>query len=137
MQLIKSKLPKIGDFAINEMTYTSEMVEQFSELVGDKNPVHLSQEYASKTIFKKPLVHGILVTGQLSNLIASELPGPGSVYIFQDLNFKHPVHHGDTITCRAEVVEVKVKKKVVLLEAVLKNQNDEIVIFGKSVIKII
>ena len=119
------------------MTYTSEMVEQFSELVGDKNPVHLSQEYASKTIFKKPLVHGILVTGQLSNLIASELPGPGSVYIFQDLNFKHPVHHGDTITCRAEVVEVKVKKKVVLLEAVLKNQNDEIVIFGKSVIKII
>ncbi|MCF8408718.1 MAG: MaoC family dehydratase [Crocinitomicaceae bacterium] len=134
--MIKSTLPKIGDFASNKMTYTSEMVKQFAELVGDKNPVHLSEEYASKTIFKKPLVHGILVTGQLSNLIASELPGPGSVYIFQDLNFKHPVHHGDTIICRAEVVEVKENKNVVLIEAVLKNQNDETVIFGKSVIKI-
>jgi 3-hydroxybutyryl-CoA dehydratase len=134
---IHQKLPKIGDSASNMVTYSTEMVINYAQLVGDKNPIHLSEDYAKETIFKKRLVHGTLVAGQISNLIASKLPGPGSIFIFQDLNFKNPVYHGDIISCLVKVVDLKKSKNIAFLETVMTNEHDEIVIFGSAVIKIV
>jgi 3-hydroxybutyryl-CoA dehydratase len=134
---IHQKLPKIGDSASNMVTYSTEMVINYAELVGDKNPIHLLEDYASETLFKKRLVHGTLVSGQISNLIASKLPGPGSIFVYQDLNFKTPVYHGDTITCLVKVVDLKKSKDIVFLETVLTNEHNEIVIIGSAVIKFV
>lgn len=73
-----------------------EDVQIFATLNGDLNPVHLNLEYADKTFFQKPIVHEVFVAGQISALIANELPGTGSIYLNQELNFLAPVYHGDT-----------------------------------------
>jgi acyl dehydratase len=136
MHINQIKAYKIGDFSTNEVTYTTEMVELFANMVGDNNPIHLNKSFAEKTIFKKPIVHGILVAGQISKLIASDLPGPGSIYLYQDLKFVSPVYHFDTITCKSEVKEIKQEKGIIILNSLLSNQNGKVVIEGVSVIKI-
>jgi acyl dehydratase len=137
MKVDESKIPKVGDFSINKVTYTTEMVQLFAELVGDKNPIHLNKSFAESTFFKRPLVHGIMVAGQISKLIASDLPGPGSIYIHQDLKFISPVYHFDTIICRTEVIVVKIEKSIVVLNSKLINQNGKTVLEGNSVVKIL
>ncbi len=130
-------LPKIGDKAVSSRTYTSADVKQFAHLSGDKNPVHLDAEYASGTIFKQPIVHGMFVAAQISELAAGKLPGPGSVYLHQQLNFKAPVFHNEVITCEIEVTNVKEEKRIIELYTVCKNEQGKNVIEGIAVIKLL
>jgi len=127
----------IGDKAVNYKTYTAEIVASFAELSGDQNPVHLDYEYAAQTIFKKPIVHGMLVASQISNLIANKLPGPGSIYKSQSLTFKRPVYYNDTIKCEAEIVLIVAEKKIIELKTICLNANEEVVIEGIAVIKLL
>jgi acyl dehydratase len=131
------QLPCLGDFATSSVTYTREKVELFASISGDINPVHLDPRFAASSFYKKPIVHGILVGGQISALIANKLPGPGSIYLYQDFNFLSPVFHNDEITCVVKVVELKSEKNIVVLNTTCSNQIGIKVLDGKAVIKLI
>jgi len=130
-------LPEIGDKAMSKRKYSSADVKLFAQLSGDVNPVHLDPEYASRTIFKKAMVHGMFVASQISELIANRLPGPGSIYLHQSLQFTRPVHHDDVITCEVEVINVKPEKRIVELKTTCLNESGNTVIEGAAIIKII
>lgn len=130
-----SILPEVGQKRSSSVIYLTEMVEKFAEISGDKNPVHLDFEFASKSIFKNKIVHGILVSSQISALIANELPGPGSIYLNQELKFVSPVYHGDEIICVVEVIEIIEAKSIVILSTICKQTDGKEVIIGKATIK--
>jgi len=132
-----NRLPEIGEKAESKKVYSTISVIAFAELSGDLNPVHLNVDYASTTIFQKPIVHGIFVASQISELIANSLPGPGSIYINQTLSFKNPVYHGDEITCTVEVISRKEEKNIVELSTVCTNKIGKVIIDGIAIIKIV
>ena len=125
---------KIGDSASLTKTFSDEDVRSFAEISGDKNPVHLDDEYAAVTQFKKRLVHGILTAGLISAVLGTELPGPGSIYLSQSINFRAPVYIGDTITATVTVVKIREGKPIVTLETICKNQDDVAVLEGEAVL---
>lgn len=127
---------EIGQKMSSSKTYSRNMVEQFAELSGDKNPIHLNDEFAQKSIFQKPIVHGILVLGQISELLANKLPGEGTIYLEQNAKFLKPVYHGDSITCNVEITEIITEKARVKLSTQCYNSSNEIVVDGFAWVKI-
>jgi len=85
---------------------TPEMVLEFARLFNDHNPIHVDAEYAAQTRFKKPIAHGPLIAGFIGALVATELPGPGSIYVKQDLRFVAPIYVGDDVEILVEIAEV-------------------------------
>jgi 3-hydroxybutyryl-CoA dehydratase len=124
----------IGDAAEVSKTITDEDVRAFAELTGDRNPVHLDEEYASTTRFGRRIAHGMLGASLISTVLASELPGAGSVYLSQTLRFNAPVYLEDTVTARVTVKHVREDKPVVTLETVCVNQRGERVVEGEAVV---
>src|SRR4051812_28201458 len=122
----------VGDSAEVSKTITEEDVRAFAELTGDRNPVHLDEEYASTTRFGRRIAHGMLGASLISTVLASELPGRGSVYLSQTLRFTAPVYLGDTVTARVIVKHVREDKPVVTLETVCTNQRGERVVEGEA-----
>ncbi|MBU1662584.1 MAG: MaoC family dehydratase [Chloroflexi bacterium] len=125
---------KIGDSASSTKTFTDSDVRTFAEISGDKNPIHLDEEYAARTRFGRRLVHGILTSGMISALLGMQLPGPGSIYIKQTLNFQAPVYIGDTITATVTVAKIRADKPIITLDTVCKNQDGTVVIDGEAVL---
>jgi len=125
---------KIGDSASITKTFSDEDVRSFAEISGDKNPVHLDDEFAAQTQFKKRLVHGMLTAGLISAVLGTELPGPGSIYISQSINFRAQVFIGDTITATVTVTKLREGKPIATLETVCKNQDDVVVLKGEAVL---
>lgn len=101
-------------------------------LSGDSNPVHLDADYAATTIFKKPIAHGMLVASTISALIAMEIPGPGAIYLAQDLRFLKPVYFGDEITTRVSIETYDEKAGRMTLRTCCSNQRGEDVISGEA-----
>ena len=107
---------KVGQEAILSKTITEADIANFSEVTGDNNPVHISDDFASKTIFKKRVAHGFFTASLISTLIATKLPGPGSIYISQTLKFLAPAYIGDNILTKAIIQKIdKEKRRVNLL----------------------
>jgi len=127
---------KIGDSATLSKTFTQNDVKLFSKISLDVNPIHLDECFAAESIFGRPICHGFLTGSLISAVIANQLPGIGSIYLGQNLSFKKPVFHNDTITARVEIIEINEEKKIVKLSTVCKNQNDENVIEGEAVLKV-
>ena len=125
---------KIGDRASTTKTFTDADVRTFAEISGDNNPLHIDDEYAARTRFGRRLVHGILTGGMISALLGMQLPGPGSVYIKQTLNFRAPVYIGDTITATVTVAKIRAAKPIVTLNTVCKNQDGKVVIDGEAIL---
>ena len=90
---------------------SDEDIHVFAELSGDHNPVHLDDEYASKTVFKKRIAHGFLTASLISTVIATKLPGPGSIYLKQSLKFIAPVFVGETVEAKVKVIDINLEKK--------------------------
>jgi 3-hydroxybutyryl-CoA dehydratase len=90
----------------------------FAEITGDRNPVHLDPEYAARTVFKEPIAHGMLTAGYISAVFASELPGPGAIYVSQTLNFRAPVKAGDRVVAKVRIVEIYPARRRVRFECV-------------------
>lgn len=106
----------VGQEAILSKTITEADIANFSEVTGDNNPVHISDDFASKTIFKKRVAHGFFTASLISTLIATKLPGPGSIYISQTLKFLAPAYIGDNILTKAIIQKIdKEKRRVNLL----------------------
>ena len=121
---------KLGMTESIEKVFSEEDVESFAKLVNDYNPVHLDQDYASRTVFKSRIVHGILVVGLISAVIGTKLPGEGSIYLGQNLKFVKPVFIGDLIKASIKVVGLREDKMIVTLETICVNSNNETVIEG-------
>ncbi len=119
-----------------EMTKTisDSDVVLFAQITGDINPVHLDGSYAQKSIFKRRVVHGMLTASLISAVLGTKLPGHGSVYLGQRLNFKKPVFIGDTVTTIVEVLEKNETKRLLKLLTLCKNQNGDVVIDGEAMI---
>ena len=125
---------KVGDTASVIKTFTQEDIEKFADLSGDRNPIHLDEEHAKGTRFGRRIAHGMLTSSLISNVIGNELPGLGSIYLGQTLQFLAPVFPGDTITARATVISVREDKPIVKIETVCTNQRDEVVIKGEATV---
>jgi len=104
----------------------------FAAVSGDVNPVHLDEEFAAGTQFKGRIAHGMYTGGLISAAIAMTLPGPGTIYLGQDLRFERPVRVGDTITVELEVLEKSAEKNLVKLQTVARNQNGKVVVSGTA-----
>jgi acyl dehydratase len=123
---------EIGDEVELTRTVTEEDVRRFAEISGDQNLIHTDKEFAGKTRFKKPISHGMFTASLFSNLIGNVLPGNGSLYLTQDLNFKKPVFIGDTIRAKLTVLRKVDGPKILVLKTTASNQNDEVVLTGKA-----
>ena len=106
----------VGDFAEFSKTITETDVYLYAGITCDFNSAHLNETYAARTFFKTRIAHGMLVAGFISTILGTQLPGPGTIYIRQEVNFLAPVRFGDTITARAEVIELEAEKKRVRLK---------------------
>lgn len=113
---------------------TQEEVFAFAEITGDKNPIHMDKAYAGHTFFKKPIVHGALLSGLISAVLGMKIPGPGAIYEKQKLRFLKPVYFGDEITAFVEVQEINKERNRVTFNTGCSNQKGEIVAKGKSVL---
>jgi len=122
----------LGDFAESYKRIEDKDVVLFSEVSGDKNPVHLDEEYASTTRFKHRIAHGHLVSSLFSALLGTELPGEGSIYLGQDIRYLKPVYLNDEIRAVVKVVELDTTRNRVKLETNAYNQNNEMVISGMA-----
>ena len=116
-------------------TFSEKEVFQFAELSLDKNPLHLDKEFGQTSIFGQRVVHGILVSSLFSGLIGMELPGPGSIYLGQNLVFKAPVAIDEQVTATVEVVKIREDKPIVTLRTVCVNSEGTAVIEGEAVVK--
>ena len=123
-----------GDKASRTTTITDEMIRAFADLTGDTNPVHLDDAYAAGTRFKRRIAHGMIAAGLISATLANDLPGPGTVYLSQTLQFKAPVYPGDTIISTVEVKSVRPDKPIVTLLTTCTNQNEVVVLEGEAVV---
>ncbi|MCV6590838.1 MAG: MaoC family dehydratase [Marinobacterium sp.] len=101
-------------------TVTEADVVMFAGISGDNNPVHINAEYAATTMFGQRIVHGMFSAALISAVLGTRLPGPGAIYVDQNLKFKAPVHIGDTVTATATVVEINQERRRVKLETVVR-----------------
>ena len=115
---------------------TDEMIKMFAEATGDKNPVHLDDEFAKNSIFGGRIAHGILSLGIVSAVLGMEFPGAGTVYLMQNAKFKRPVYVGEEVTVRLTVKEIDREKRRVLLETLVVKSNGENAIEGEALVKV-
>ena len=125
---------RLGDLAEFAKTVSESDIYLYAGVTGDFNPAHVNEVYAEKTFFKTRIAHGMLVAGFISAILANKLPGPGTIYLRQELNFLAPVRIGDTITARAEVVQIISEKNRVRLKTTCFNQEGNQVLDGEAVV---
>ena len=123
---------QIGDIASHTKLITEKDIEMFGEITGDFNPAHFDSQYASKTIFKKRIAHGMLVGSLFSKLLGMELPGPGSIYISQTLRFRRPVYLGCEIKAEVKIIDINTLKNRVKFECIAYNEENEKVVIGEA-----
>jgi acyl dehydratase len=122
----------VGQKASRTITLTKEHVKTFAELSGDYNPLHFDESFVAKTKFKKPVVQGGLTTSLLHALVATDLPGPGTVFLSQNWKFTAPVFIGDTITAEATVHSIHATKPVTQLKIKVSRHDGETVLEGEA-----
>jgi 3-hydroxybutyryl-CoA dehydratase len=124
----------IGEKASLTKQITESDVLRFAEVTGDRNPIHLDPEYASKTRFKERIAHGMLTASLISAVISTRLLGPGNIYVSQSLEFKAPVKLGDVIQAEVELIEKIPEKNRVRLKTTCRNQDGTVVIDGEAIV---
>lgn len=124
----------IGSKFYLEKTFIDQDVRRYAELTGDYNPLHLDDEYAAKTKFKKRIVQGMNVASLFSTLFANNFPGFGSIYVRQNLDFSKPVYIGDRILATATLTQYYESKSMCFFDTVCQNQANEVVISGTALL---
>jgi acyl dehydratase len=125
---------RVGDSATRSRTVRARDIELFTELTGDRNPVHYDEELAGRSRFGGIVVQGGVTSGLLNALVAEELPGPGSVFLNVNWNFRLAVRPGDVLTARVEVTGVREDKPVSTLATSITNQDGVVVLDGTAVV---
>ena len=130
---------KIGETAsISKKIIASEVI-LFSNITGDSNPIHTDEQYAKNSIFKEPIAQGMFVGSLISSVLGTKLPGPGCIYLKQEISFLHPVKIGDLIEASVEIISLKKRNDstFVTLNTWCTNQHGERVVDGKAIMKVI
>ena len=124
----------VGDVARRTRAVTSRDIELFTELTGDRNPLHYDEEAASRSRFGGLIVQGGVTSGLLNAVVAEDLPGPGSVFLHTDWSFKAPVRPGDEIAAEVEVLEARDDKPITRLRTTVTNQDGTVVLDGTALV---
>ncbi len=124
----------LGDMASFQKTITETDVYLYAGITGDNNPAHINELVAADSRFKGRIAHGMLVSGLISAVLGVQLPGPGTIYLGQELKFTAPVKFGDTIKAEAEVVEKRAEKNILKLKTTCTNQDGTVVIEGMATV---
>ncbi len=125
---------KVGQTARFSKTITETDIYLFAGITGDLNPAHVDEEFAKKTFFKTRIAHGMLSASFISTIIGTMLPGPGTIYLSQEVRFLAPVKIGDTVSAIAEITEIRPEKKRVWLKTTCTNQDGTVVVDGQAVV---
>lgn len=123
----------VGQQATFSKLVTEHDIMLFASMSGDRNPVHLDADYAAGTMFKERIAHGMFSGALISAAVACELPGPGTIYLGQQMEFKLPVKLNDELTVQLEILEKLPKFRVRIATRVV-NQRDEVVVDGEALI---
>ena len=123
-----------GDVATRSKLVTQRDIELFTEITGDRNPLHYDEDAAGRSTFGGIIVQGGITSGLLNAIVAEDLPGPGSVFLSINWNFRSAVRPGDKITARVEVVEMRSDKPLTTLDCRITNQNDDLVLDGTALV---
>lgn len=122
----------VGDSASFTKTIGESDVYLFAGITGDMNPAHVDAVSAAEGMFKQRIAHGMLTASFISTVLAMQLPGPGTIYLGQEVQFRAPVFIGDTITARVEVIEKLEQRKWVKLKTTVTNQDGKLVVDGSA-----
>ena len=125
---------KVGDTARRSRRISSRDIELFTELTGDRNPLHYDAKAAARSRFGRLIVQGGVTTGLLNAVVAEDLPGPGSVFLHVDWSFRAPVYPGDEITAEVEVLELREDKPLTKLRTTIANQDGTTVLEGTALV---
>src|SRR3954451_20750790 len=127
-------MPAVGATARRTRTITARDIELFTELTGDRNPLHYDEARAAASRFGGIIVQGGVTPGLLTAVVAEDLPGPGSVFLHVDWSFRAPTRPGDTITAEVEVLEVRPDKPITKLRTTITNQDEAVVLEGEPLV---
>jgi acyl dehydratase len=126
-------VPRVGQTAERSRSVTSADIERFTEISGDRNPLHYDETAARSTVFGQIVVQGGVTSAILNAVVAEDLPGPGTVFLQVNWSFKAPVRPGDTITGAAEVLEVRTDKPITKLRTTVTRDDGTVVLEGDAV----
>ena len=126
---------KQGDTYESRINFTQKDVDIFAILSGDKNPIHIDEEYAAKSRFGKRIVHGFLAGSVFSKVFGTEWPGEGTIYMSQDMSFRAPVFTNIEYTAKFKVIETDQEKHRGLIECLLEAPDGTPLIIGKALLK--
>jgi|SRR6266850_3937858 len=115
-----------------KVVITESMLNEFAKLSGDYNPLHMDEQYAQSTSFKKRVCHGLLLASFLSQLVGVHLPGKNALYLSQSLKFISPCHIGDVITVQGEVLDKSVATRIITLKTTITNSSGSYLIDGQA-----
>lgn len=124
---------KVGDRVTTTVKITDDMVRKFAEVSGDFNPIHMDDEYAAKTRFKRRIAHGMLSGALISRALAQQL-GPGGVYLSQNMKFLNPVFIDDELVVELTVTGLREEKGIGTVETLVKKTNGDMVVKGEALI---
>jgi acyl dehydratase len=127
-------LAEVGATARRSRRVTSRDIELFTELTGDRNPLHYDEQAAARSRFGSLIVQGGVTSGLLNAVVAEDLPGPGSVFLQVDWRFTAPVRPGDEITAEVEVLEAREDKPITKLRTTIENQDGTVVLEGTALV---
>ena len=127
-------MPETPAVARRTREVTTRDIELFTELTGDRNPLHYDEEAAARSRFGRLIVQGGVTTGLLNAVVAEDLPGPGSVFLHVDWSFRAPVHPGDEITAEVEVLSRREDKPLATIRTTIENQDGVVVLDGTAVV---
>jgi acyl dehydratase len=127
-------MPRVGETARRTRAVTARDIELFTELTGDRNPLHYDEEAAARSRFGALIVQGGVTSGLLNAVVAEDLPGPGSVFLHVDWSFTAPVRPGDEITAEVEVLEARDDKPITRLRTTITNQHGKPVLDGTALV---
>jgi acyl dehydratase len=127
-------MPRVGDKASRTRAVRREDIDLFTELTGDRNPLHYDEAAAARSRFGGLIVQGGVTSGLLNAVVAEDLPGPGSVFLHVDWSFKTPVRPGDEITAEVEVLEVRRDKPLTRLRTTITNREGVVVLDGTALV---
>ncbi|MEO1222870.1 MAG: MaoC family dehydratase [Pseudomonadota bacterium] len=125
----------VGMSASFQKTVTEADIVLFAGVSGDTNPVHINEEYARKTFFKGRIAHGMLGAAYISTVLGTRMPGPGAVYVSQNLRFRAPIRAGDTVTARVTVADIVLEKRRALMNTMV-TVGETVVIEGDATVSL-